>query len=225
MLEGFLHICTCTCTIYCGLWLSDNTSCIFITWYQSPGLGLIFLDAQLVRGFSTFLPAAAANLWFRPRRPLWESAPLAVLGRPFGFDPPGIGWRMPPHQPDLQQEAVSSGGCLVGRLWIPVSPSPHQLPRPHVSGSPTASTCSICACSACSSPRDPVARTRSRSVPADARSRPPAWIGRPPPDLGCSFWSGRPRPHLSRRPLRPDLVSLVGLSGRSPLDHHRPVPF
>jgi hypothetical protein len=35
MLGGFLHICTCTCTIYYGLWLPDNTSCIFLTWYQS----------------------------------------------------------------------------------------------------------------------------------------------------------------------------------------------
>jgi hypothetical protein len=35
MLGGFLHICTCTCTIYCGLWPPDNTSCIFLTWYQS----------------------------------------------------------------------------------------------------------------------------------------------------------------------------------------------
>jgi hypothetical protein len=39
MLGGFLHICTCTCTIYCGLWPPDNTSCLFLTWYQSPGLG------------------------------------------------------------------------------------------------------------------------------------------------------------------------------------------
>jgi hypothetical protein len=37
MLGGFLHICTYTCTIYCGLWPPDNTSCIFLTWYQSPG--------------------------------------------------------------------------------------------------------------------------------------------------------------------------------------------
>jgi hypothetical protein len=35
MLGGFLHICTYTCTIYCGLWPPDNTSCIFLTWYQS----------------------------------------------------------------------------------------------------------------------------------------------------------------------------------------------
>jgi hypothetical protein len=31
MLGGFLHICTYTCTIYCGLWPLDNTSCIFLT--------------------------------------------------------------------------------------------------------------------------------------------------------------------------------------------------
>jgi hypothetical protein len=35
MLGGFLHICTCTCTIYCGLWPSDNTTSLFLTWYQS----------------------------------------------------------------------------------------------------------------------------------------------------------------------------------------------
>jgi hypothetical protein len=49
MLGGFLHICTtCTCTIYCGLWPSDNTSCIFLTWYQSLGLSFFFWHAQLV---------------------------------------------------------------------------------------------------------------------------------------------------------------------------------
>jgi hypothetical protein len=47
MLGGFLHICTCTCTIYCGLWPPDNTSCIFLTWYQSLG-SLFFWHAQLV---------------------------------------------------------------------------------------------------------------------------------------------------------------------------------
>jgi hypothetical protein len=35
MLGGFLHICTCTCTIYYGLWPLDNTTCLFLTWYQS----------------------------------------------------------------------------------------------------------------------------------------------------------------------------------------------
>jgi hypothetical protein len=35
MLGAFLHICTCTCTIYCGLWPLDNTTCLFPTWYQS----------------------------------------------------------------------------------------------------------------------------------------------------------------------------------------------
>jgi hypothetical protein len=52
----------------CGLWPPDNTSCTFITWYQSPGLGLIFSDAQLVRDSGRRLPtpAAAANLWFWP---------------------------------------------------------------------------------------------------------------------------------------------------------------
>jgi hypothetical protein len=49
MLGGFLHICTCTCTIYCDLWTPDNTCCIFLTWYQSKvrhpfatSVGLLF---------------------------------------------------------------------------------------------------------------------------------------------------------------------------------------
>jgi hypothetical protein len=64
MLGGFLHICTCTCNIYCGLWPPDNTSCTFITWYQSPGLGLIFLDAQLVcnSGRRRPVPPVASHL-------------------------------------------------------------------------------------------------------------------------------------------------------------------
>jgi hypothetical protein len=37
MLGAFLHICTCTYTIYCGLWPPGNTGCIILTWYQSPG--------------------------------------------------------------------------------------------------------------------------------------------------------------------------------------------
>jgi hypothetical protein len=31
MLGGFLHICTCTYTIYCGLWPPGNTTCLFLT--------------------------------------------------------------------------------------------------------------------------------------------------------------------------------------------------
>jgi hypothetical protein len=70
MLGSFQHICTCTCTIYCGIWPPDNISCTFITWYQSPGLGLIFSDAQLVRDFSTFLDSDL-GFWPSPAsRPL-----------------------------------------------------------------------------------------------------------------------------------------------------------
>jgi hypothetical protein len=86
MLGGFLHICTCTCTIYCGLWPPGNTSCTFITWYQSPGLGLIFSDAQLVRDFSTFLdpdlgfwPSPAARLLSPPSRARLPAVVLSVL--------------------------------------------------------------------------------------------------------------------------------------------------
>jgi hypothetical protein len=49
MLGGFLHICIYTCTIYCVLWPSDNTSCIFLTWYQSPARVPRLTHLQLVR--------------------------------------------------------------------------------------------------------------------------------------------------------------------------------
>jgi hypothetical protein len=105
MLGGFLHICTCTCTIYCGLWPPDNTSCTFITWYQSPGLGLIFLDAQLIRDFSTFIdpdlgfwpsPAARVGLLFPcHHRPPFSLPPsISVFTRPGHRRPksaPGLG--------------------------------------------------------------------------------------------------------------------------------------
>jgi hypothetical protein len=61
MLGGFLHICTCTCTIYCGIWPPDNTSCIFPTWYQSSRLAP--------------LPHAATPCKFcRHRCRLWSAA-------------------------------------------------------------------------------------------------------------------------------------------------------
>jgi hypothetical protein len=70
MLGGFLHICTGTCTIYCGLWPPDNTSCIFLTWYQSLGLSF-FWHAQLVLDHRrSFFPRR------RPPRP-----PAAASGR------------------------------------------------------------------------------------------------------------------------------------------------
>jgi hypothetical protein len=80
MLGGFLHICTCNCTIYCGLWLPDNTSCTFITRYQSPGLGLIFWTRN-----SSVTPAAAPLLRLPDRRCWSCSRPprlLAVVLRP-----------------------------------------------------------------------------------------------------------------------------------------------
>jgi hypothetical protein len=80
MLGGFLHICTCTCTIYCDLWPPDNTSCTFITWYQSLGLGLIFSDAQLVRnsGRRPSTPGVAA--FPLSRRPaVWSRGGLVRL--------------------------------------------------------------------------------------------------------------------------------------------------
>jgi hypothetical protein len=39
LLGGFLHICTMYMYYICGLWPPDNVGCLFITWYQSPGLG------------------------------------------------------------------------------------------------------------------------------------------------------------------------------------------
>jgi hypothetical protein len=67
ILGGFLHICTCTCTIYCGLWPPDNTSCIFLTWYQSYRF---FSHAQLM--LRSNLTGAAAIV-FRPLSPCSSS--------------------------------------------------------------------------------------------------------------------------------------------------------
>jgi hypothetical protein len=49
MLGGFLHICTCTYTIYCGLWPPDNTSRIFINMVSEPRLGFLLAHLRLVR--------------------------------------------------------------------------------------------------------------------------------------------------------------------------------
>jgi hypothetical protein len=37
LLGGFLHICVLYIYYICGLWPPDNVSCLFLTWYQSPG--------------------------------------------------------------------------------------------------------------------------------------------------------------------------------------------
>jgi hypothetical protein len=61
MLGGFLHICTCTCTIYCGLWPPDNTSCIFLIWYQSKVRVPRLTHLQLVRINFHFFPPSSSS--------------------------------------------------------------------------------------------------------------------------------------------------------------------
>jgi hypothetical protein len=142
MLGSFLHICTCTCTIYYGLWPPDNTSCTFITWYQSPGLGLIFSDAQLVRHSSRrpSTPAAAAFLLAVVLRPSslplarWSSSDRSSL--PFQ-PPPPASWPPSLLEPDQlkspllllfpagARSAASFPGSAevpapAGSAWIPI---------------------------------------------------------------------------------------------------------
>jgi hypothetical protein len=126
MLGSFLHICTCTCTIYCGLWPPDNTSCYCLTWYQSPGLGLIFSDAQLVRDFfsSFFRPPPPA-----PAAAAFPLSPLLDHRRRFssftGGGPP-VDARLA----QLPRSVSSPSSICIGR------PRPGPIaagPRPHAS--------------------------------------------------------------------------------------------
>jgi hypothetical protein len=84
MLGGFLHICTCTCTIYCGLWPPDNTSCIFLTWYQSYS----FFFERATRAVSDPISPAFAAV----------GPPVAAVGLFFSTDCVGLPWWPPVHR-------------------------------------------------------------------------------------------------------------------------------
>jgi hypothetical protein len=87
LLGGFLHICALYMYYICVIWLPDNVRCTFITWYQSPDLGLIFSDAQLVRDFFHFSsgrrpPTPAAAAFPLPWRPaVWPHGGFVCLAR------------------------------------------------------------------------------------------------------------------------------------------------
>jgi hypothetical protein len=125
MLGGFLHICICTCTIYCGLWPADNTSCIFLTWYQ--GYRFFFSHAQLVRSSIRSHGAGAAYLFpvvvAPPTRPCLLSVPLT--GSFSGH--PATGRRLHPPQylrPPLPAVPPAPPCCC----WLPISGRPADIP-------------------------------------------------------------------------------------------------
>jgi hypothetical protein len=60
LLGGFLHIYALYIYYICGLWPPDNISCIFMTWYQSPGYGSRM--PQLVPSSSTSTSSPALVL-------------------------------------------------------------------------------------------------------------------------------------------------------------------
>jgi hypothetical protein len=114
MLGGFLYICICTCTIYCGLWPPDNTSCIFLTWYQSIGFFFSLPHAQLVLNFRSSL--------FRPdrRRPSpirrWSS-PIRRRPSPIGIPVGLLALARSAASPDRPlAHAACARSCPIGRL-------------------------------------------------------------------------------------------------------------
>jgi hypothetical protein len=116
MLGGFLHICICTCTIYCGLWPPDNTSCIFLTWYQS--LGLFFFGTRNSCPFLSDIaaaghrlsPSSASSSLTRPVSPVScrrSSSPAPSPSSSASIGSPSIPSPRPPIHP-----------------WSPLAPSP-----------------------------------------------------------------------------------------------------
>jgi hypothetical protein len=230
LLGGFLHICALYMYYICGLWPPDNVSCLFLTWYQS--LGFVSLPhAQLLldRRRSFFpcrrrsSPAAVGLL------PVAFPVFLGSVGRPSVAFPAWIGSAR-----RLDRIVSADSVCRCRPLvWFIRSRPPYSLATCSVSP-PAGLLPGVVRVDRTPRSAAALARTRSRSVPASCLDRPAA------PDLllgiGCSFWSGRPRPRLSHRwdpalswslahlaPLSP----LYSLSGRSPLGRHRrqPVPF
>jgi hypothetical protein len=83
MLGGFLHICTYTCTIYCGLWPPNNTGCIFLTWYQ--GYMFFFSHAQLMHSPIQSHSTGAVSLF--PAVVATPTCPSCNFGRPPAVSP------------------------------------------------------------------------------------------------------------------------------------------
>jgi hypothetical protein len=129
--RGFLHICTCTCTIYCGLWPPDNTSCIFLTWYQSTRFSSRTARRNSVQNPpSSSLPflSCCFSVRWPPTLPLEPPRPVPICSRsravrPWSAPDPGA----PVLRPRLKEPAPP---------WIRSAPSPapasdrHWLDRP-----------------------------------------------------------------------------------------------
>jgi hypothetical protein len=136
MLGGFLHICTCTCTIYCGLWPPDNTSCIFLTWYQS--VRFFFWTRNSSSIFSILVPFPAAVVPGR-RRPVPGVGTLGLscdrdLGGPPDIRPrleePGPPRRAPPIARDCSPVGQASSPSLAARPSQGLVLARRPRPRP-----------------------------------------------------------------------------------------------
>jgi hypothetical protein len=113
MLGAFLHICTCTCTIYCGLWPPDNTSCIFLTWYQSPARIPRLTHLQLVRINFHFFPPSSSS------PPLVSRGSPLVAARRWSAPSPG-------GRPSSTTSSAPRFGSASAR---PLLPPPGSAPR------------------------------------------------------------------------------------------------
>jgi hypothetical protein len=123
LLGGFLHIYTCTCTIYCGLWPPDNVSCLFLTWYQSIGFFSI-PHAQLVLNsdpiFSPGLPSSRRCWPCCPSR-LPSSSSVWSLSSPVLDRPPPISTVFQLRSPGIDR------GSAQDRRKVGTLPSPNSI--------------------------------------------------------------------------------------------------
>jgi hypothetical protein len=111
LLGGFLHICAMYMYYICGLWPPDNVGCLFITWYQSPGLGHPPHAATRVDPKLSFSSISSG----RPR--LRSSLSPAVLPHPGAFSRPR----------EARDPATSGPPSLMDRLPLDFSRQDHCL--------------------------------------------------------------------------------------------------
>jgi hypothetical protein len=112
-------------TIYCSLWPPGNTTCLFLTWYQSDR-------------FAPLLAAAAARPGFLPPRPAAAAAspsPPASSGRRPGHSghlpPLGPRSRLGRHSAPLRPGTRPRSSLQPrSRPWIAEAPSPPAGDRP-----------------------------------------------------------------------------------------------
>jgi hypothetical protein len=136
MLGGFLCMCTCTCNIYCGIWLPGNTTTILIRAKIGPLSLLVRTDGfdacfgcRLLLGRRTSGRLSPAGPPRRPAAPPPPPPPLffpaAVSTRPLLRPPPLPGRISPPASCSPRRPPpLPPASCPPLLPWFPLVPAP-----------------------------------------------------------------------------------------------------